>query len=543
MKSKLLVFILFFGIIPIVAQQLNYQKVTSNVKKPKEFYMPTSSSNIQTTLGLTGKGTIQINAVTNNKLLCTATDKHFKKHVISLSYNNLEIQYLVLPEPYNNAVSAYVCQFGDKHLITFIVPSVSRKKKPLYGLALVDEDLNIIKMNTHIYHNGVEPLFANSQFAILGNIKKYVVDSTLNILTSDSIGYPIINAHILNRFYYANKKIPANYTRWVEGDKLSVFIYDYYYQIDLNTLEISTIVRNIPRLTERNTSNPTQLNILHNEKVWTVIENSSSLMHVQVYDYNGNRLQDYTYNGMSDAILTEDGRLYIANVSSDKRTIQLNILNIAGEKETLNFTNLLSDNATFLSCLKTSDDKLDILIGTAKKAQVITIDFANQTYSTSRQFSTNAYVGGECTMLKKEGKDGWYFYATTNMGKFYYNNTESYNWQNSVFFLSQDYTRLCVWEENYKHLLSPIIYRIVNDISISDFALFSYSKPHYWSEKEPPIIYQPSYILIDKEGKRQDIVTDENAKYTQLFKVSESEYLVLCNYAKIFRLGKLTIND
>ena len=537
MKSKLLVFILFFGIMPIVAQQLSYKKVTLDVQKPKEFYMRTSGS--QTSIG-----NIQINAVANNKMLCTATDKQAQKHVIALSCDNLETQYLTLPKPYEKASSEYVCRFGDKHLVSFFVPSLSRKKKSLHGIALVDGDLNIIKMDTTLFHFGVEPLYANSQFAILGNgSRKFSVDSDLNILAKDSLVNPIVNAHIINQYYYAYKKIPANSHRWLVGNKLSVFIYDYYYQIDLETLKVSIIIKNIPKFTSHNASNPTQLNILHNDQVWAIIEHSALKSHAQLFDYEGKRLQEYDYNGMSDAILTEDGKLCIANVSLDKRSIQLNILNIAGGKETLDFTNLLSDNATFLSCLKTSKDKLELLVGSAKKAQVITLYLSNQTYSTIRQFSTNAHVGGECTMLKKEGKNGWYFYVVTNTGKYYYNNIESYNWQNSVFFLSQDYARLCVWEDNYKHLLSPIIYRIVNDISISDYAFFAYNKPHYWSEKEPPIIYQPSYILIDKEGKRQDIVTDENAKYTQLFKVSESEYLVLCNYAKIFRLAKLTITN
>lgn len=537
MKTKVLVFILFIGIVPIIAQQLSYQKITSDVQKPKEFHMPALVTQ-------TNAGSIQINAVANNKMLCTATDKHSQKHIITLSCANLETQYLTLPEPYEKASSEYVCQFGDKHLISFLVPSLSRKKEPLYGIALVDGDLNIIKMKTNLFHFGIEPLYANSQFAILGNgSKKFSVDADLNVFVEDSMVNPIVYSQYINRYYYAQRKISQNLNRWVVGNKLSVFIYDYYYQIDLNTLEVTHIIKNIPRLTALNASNLTQLNILHNDKVWAIMEHSVLKSHAQFFDYEGRRLHEYDYNGMSDAILAEDGRLYIANVSLDKRSIQVNIFSIAGDKETLDFTNLLSDNATFLSCLKTSEDKLDLFIGTAQKAQVITIDLSNQTYSTIRQFSTNAYVGGECTMLKKEGKDGWYFCSTTSIGKYYYNNTESYNWRNSVFFLSQDYTRLCAWEENYKHLLSPVTYQLINDISISDFALFSYSKPHYWSEKNPPAIYQPSYFLIDKEGKRQDITTNENAEYTQLFRVSESEYLLLHNYAKIFRLGKLTIDN
>jgi len=537
MKTKFLspAFILLVMLMPMEAQQLSYQKITFDVKKPKEYHMPISGP----TGAQLSPGDIKINAVSGNKIFCTATDKSCKHHVIVLDKTNMNVLHsLALPEPYEKAASEYICQFGDKHIVSFLVYSVSRKKEPLYGIALVDNDLNIIKMNTSFFHFGVAPLYTSHQMAILGNGgHKFTVDSDLNIIAENEKSI-VINPTM--GYYF-----PANLHEWVIGDKLNVFVYNSYFQIDLNTLEVTALKNQIPLFTTKNASeHPIQFNLLHNDMVWAIVEQSPSQSRAQLFDYSGNKLQEYTYDGISDAILTDDGRLCIAKISpSNKGNIQIHILSTSGKGENMEFEGCLSGNTSALFCLRNTGNKIDVLVGAEQNAQVITIDLSNQTYLTIKQFSTNAYIGGKNTMQKREGKNGWYFYVTTNMDKFYYNNTESYNWRNSVFFLNHDYSNFEAWEKTYKHLLSPIYYNIINDVTVCDYALYSFSNPHYWSEKDSPTFYHPNFFLIDKDGKMQNVAVDENATFTQIFKVSETEYLLFSNYSKTFRLGELTITQ
>lgn len=527
MKTKFLTFALLFITVSTFAQQLEYQVLASEVKRPKEL----------------NKAYLGIATPYEDNILCIAST--YKLPLVDTKLLVMDkqlniVKFVTLPDKYKKYSFTYLCKIGNHHIISIYKGLHDRL------LGLLDENLQLVTTYQLGHDFTFERVVYHEEDYVVLNVNGHQlikVDENLNVLQKSTVEAP------LN--FYINDWRSSLINGHIALEKPSTI-----YFIDLESLEISTKL-NLP---ENYYSFFCENVFSVHSYTWDKDYNGDWSYIAKMYDYKGTLLQELNLKAdnkdthkveqwCDDLWDKSQNRFIVARTTkpSMSASTQLAFYIIDKDKiETRRIEDLNIDyTVSSIQLLDIEDESIRILIASQGYLQVLSVDLQTLSHEVLLTKKCDAAFPKHPSMRKNEA--GYYLvWNDVQVNQLKSNGADgtAYDKYSAIVFISKDMSECKIHTSSYLTLEQSVSNQFMEKQDFDNFVVILHREPRYNKFNKNTQMNELQFYVLDNHGNKTIKATGLDyfrSNQPRIKKFSPSEYYLL--YTPLTQVGDVPGTD